>query len=114
MPQLWYNGHYNQSVLQRLKIMANEQKPQGSILEGVAGEKAASVVNLLYNVMQMNMCLGLANTIGLGLTGPVNKMELGQLGNVSPTALGIKPALSAMNPNMMSAPKLPSPSKIFG
>ena len=93
--------------------MANEQKPQGSILEGAAGEKAAGVVNLLYNVMKMELCLGLANTLGLGLSGPLNKMELGQLGNVSPTAMGIKPALGNMMTNSMSSPKIPSPSKIF-
>ena len=92
--------------------MAEKPNPQGSILEGTVGEKAAGVVNLLYNVMQMNMCLGLANTLSLGLTGPVNKMELGQLGNVSPTAMGIKPALGMMN-NGLSAPKLPSPGKFI-
>lgn len=99
--------------------MANEldrpaQKQEASILEGAVGEKAAGVVNLLYNVMQMNMCLGLANTLTLGLTGPVNKMELGQLGNVSPTALGIKPALNSMMMNNgLSAPKIPTPGKLF-
>ncbi|HYD19329.1 MAG TPA: hypothetical protein VEF76_12710 [Patescibacteria group bacterium] len=99
--------------------MANEldqpAKPkQASMLEGTVGKEAAGVVNLLYNVMTMQMCLGLTRSLGLGLTGPVNSLELAQIGLISPTVQGLKPALSAMNPNMLSAPKLPSPSKILG
>lgn len=85
---------------------------QASMLEGTVGKEAAGVVNLLYNVMTMQMCLGLGRTLGLGLMGPVNALELGQLSTISPTVQGLKPALSAMNPNMLSAPKFPTPGKI--
>lgn len=45
-------------------------------LEGAVGREVAGVLNLAFGVMQMNMCLNLAHTMGMNLAGPLTGPQL--------------------------------------
>lgn len=45
-------------------------------LEGAVGREIAGVLNLAFGVMQMNMCLNLAHTMGMNLAGPLTGPQL--------------------------------------
>lgn len=62
-------------------------------LEGAVGREVAGVLNLAFGVMQMNMCLNLAHTIGMNLEGPLTGP---QLSTMTPSVLSPLP-LMAMN-----------------
>lgn len=68
-------------------------------LEGAVGREVAGVLNLAFGVMQMNMCLNLAHTIGLGLQGP---MTGPQLSTFNPSALN---PVSQMAMTAMAGPR---------
>lgn len=55
------------------------RKNEAAPLEGAVGKEIAGVLNLAFGVMQMNMCLNLAHTIGMNLEGPLTGPQLSSL-----------------------------------